>query len=114
MSVVGRAMVSLAAFVMGVSAGPAFADGGSKARHHRHPRHGHARPVLDGERSERVDGRPIVSGPLPAGLIGFGIAAASAADGYGYGGYQRSAPYPQGYGFYGSGYNGPSYSYTGY
>ncbi len=63
---------------------------------------------------DRAGGGAFISGPLPAGLLGFGIAGASAADGYGYGGYQRRQDYPAGYGYYGSGYHGPSYSYTGY
>ena len=97
---------------------PASAEG---AHHRRHARHGHVRHYA--ERGtfdpapgayDPASGGPIISGPTAAALISLGIAPATAADGYGYGGYQRQAPYPQGYGYYGQGYLGPSYSYTGY
>ena len=91
-------------------------DAGAKVRHkgrhaHRQPVYGYAREVAP---APGTPGGGPVSGPLAAGLLSLGISGASAADGYGYGGYQRQAPVPPGYGFYGNGYHGPSYSYTGY
>ncbi len=120
MTVVGRAVVFLSACVIlvcvvaGATVPSASADEAAGAHHRRHARHRHVRHVIADERVDRVDGGTIISGPLAAGLIGFGISGATAADGYGYGGYQRRQDYPAGYGYYGSGYHGPSYSYTGY
>ena len=118
MKVFGRVTVLVSACVIPacvvgvIPASSAVADGVSGPHHHRHARHGRIHHYAEGERLERVGGSAIISGPLPAGLLGIGIAGAS--DGYGYGGYQRRAPIPPGYGYFGPGYHGPSYSYTGY
>ena len=92
-------------------------DAAAKVRHRA--RHAHRQPAyeVDARDNAPAPGTPgggPVSGPLAAGLLSLGISGASAADGYGYGGYQRRQPVPPGYGFYGNGYHGPSYSYTGY
>ena len=117
MKVVDRVVVLVSACVVaaGVMGAPtassATTGGASRVRHRHHARHGHLRHDVEGTLDRAGDG-PIISGPLPAGLLGIGIAGAT--DGYGYGGYQRRAPIPPGYGYYGPGYHGPSYSYTGY
>ena len=95
-------------------AGPVAAEVRHKVRHarHRHPVHEvYARESVP---APGTPGGGPVSGPLAAGVLSLGISGASAADGYGYGGYQRRQPVPPGYGSYGNGYYGPSYSYTGY
>ena len=116
MKVVGREMVLIVACVIPASlmvvptASARVAEGASRMHHRHHARYGHHH--VERERLERVGDGATISGPLPAGLLGIGIAGAT--DGYGYGGYQRRAPIPPGYGYEGPGYHGPSYSYTGY
>ncbi len=106
---------SLAAGTVVTATGaPAVADVAHKVRHHRHASRGHVRHYAGRVGFEPAANRPIVSGPLAAGLLSLGITGATAADGYGYGGYHRRQDTPAGYGYYGHGYLGPSYSYTGY
>ena len=114
--VAGAVMLgSLTAGAVGTTTvSPAFADATHKVYHHRHASRGHARHYVERDVGEPAVGGPIISGPLAAGLLNLGISGATAADGYGYGGYQRRQDYPAGYGYYGRGYLGPSYSYTGY
>ncbi len=107
---------TVAMVALGVWANGASAEGRHRIRHahHHHASHTYAYEERDFVSPPGTPGGGPVSGPLAAGVLSLGISGASAADGYGYGGYQRRQGYPQGYGFYGNGYYGPSYSYTGY